>query len=71
MLYSHIPADIRFWRKKYRRIILGNLHITYAFMQFGQDQKQLVGGNVLKGILHDPKWLSNRGVWSIFIKSWV
>ena len=68
-VYSHLPDSLQFWQKKYHSKILSNTHITYAFQQYKRGEKQLVGTNVLKGVFIDPGWLSNRGVWSIFIRS--
>jgi glycosyltransferase involved in cell wall biosynthesis len=68
-VYSHLPGSLQFWHKKYHSKILSNTHITYAFLQYKRGEKELVGANVLKGVYNDPRWLSNRGVWSIFIRS--
>lgn len=51
------------------RRLMGNYWIHRAFANYRGGVRQSVPGNVLRGVMNDPRFLSNRGVGSILLRS--
>jgi len=51
------------------RWFLGNLAVNRGFENFRHQQYQRVAGNVWNAILNEPKYMFNRGILSILVRS--
>jgi glycosyltransferase involved in cell wall biosynthesis len=68
-MFNHLPTEIVEWRSRYRREILGRLHIELAFFYFSRSMYRLVPRMVLTGFYYDPRSITNLGIFSILIRS--
>lgn len=55
--------------EKLKGRVAGNYWIHRAFLSYKAGKRQSVPSSVLRGVLNDPRFLSNRGVGSIFLHS--
>lgn len=56
---------------RFKSKALGELYMLFAFESYEVGNLFAVRREVPLAIIHDPSWLRNRGVWSIFLKSLV
>lgn len=57
-------------KDRYRRF-LGELSARRAFENYHRRQFRRVRANILQTILHNPRYLLNRGIYSIFVRSFI
>jgi len=67
-VFDHLPEELFGFRKHYRTV-RARLYMHRFFESHRQGQVREVLDSVLPGVLLDPKWLRNRGVWSITAKA--
>jgi len=67
-IFDNLPPELSDLRHARRRA-LGNAHIELAFLYYQRETHRLVPRHVLAGLYHNPRWLSNRGVLSILLRS--
>ena len=65
---GNLPSELK-GLKHLRRTALGDAHIELGFLSHQRGKRHLVRKHVLAGLYYNPKWLRNRGVISILIRS--
>jgi GT2 family glycosyltransferase len=68
-VYAHLPAHLYSWNPRFRRQVLGELQVEFAFWQYQRGKASSVPRHALRGVLYDPAWLRNRGLWSIAMRA--
>lgn len=68
VVYANLPDSLDVLRRQ-RRSILGQAAARYAFEAFGRGDLAQARALLLRGLRHRPVWLTNRGAWSIFVRS--
>ena len=58
-------------REHLRHALISASAMHHVFLGQQTSDKQKIKMNIWTGILNDPKWLFNRGVWSITIKAYL
>ncbi|MCB0096946.1 MAG: glycosyltransferase [Caldilineaceae bacterium] len=66
-VYSNLPENALLWTNPNQAI--GRIAIQMAFEAFQRCDWPAVSAAVMQGIRHQPSWLTNRGVLSIFMRS--
>lgn len=64
----HLPAAVQAWRET-RPQILGHIHLALAFEAFANQQQSQTLRHTLTALRYQPRYVQNRGVLSIFLKS--
>ncbi len=67
---SGLPEHARAWRGLRPRL-LGHIHIAKAFEAYAARQRRDTMGHVAQAVRHQPAYLRNRGVLSIFVQSFL
>lgn len=68
LVFEQLPDELA-GLKKYARTAKGHFYMHRFFEGYKQGDLKAVLRSVVPGILNDPTWLRNRGVWSITAKS--
>lgn len=68
--FANLPAEAESM-SRFRSKALAKLHIQNAFDSWTSGQARAVRREILLAVRYDPAWLGNRGVWSMFLKSFI
>ncbi len=68
VVYAHLPDSLDALRRR-SRTILGQAAAQYAFESFARGDLTRARALLLRGLRHQPVWLTNRGAWSILARS--
>ena len=64
-IFKNLPSELA-WLKPYRGYALSTLHMRRVFQAHTSHEQPLLKDWLL-GVYHYPRWLMNRGVWSILM----
>lgn len=67
-VYAHLPDSLAALRRR-RKTILGQAAAQYAFECYARGDLAQARALLLRGLRHRPVWLTNRGAWSILLRS--
>lgn len=67
-VFEQLPPECAGLRK-HARVVKGRFYMHCFFEGHRRGDSRAILRSVLPGILNDPSWLWNRGVWSITVKS--
>lgn len=65
---AHLPEHTKTWRSLRPRL-LGHIHLARAFEGYAAQQRRSTLVHLRQAIRHQPAYLRNRGVLSIFVRS--
>ncbi|MFC2023735.1 glycosyltransferase family 2 protein [Chloroflexota bacterium] len=65
VVYNHLPAGLEGWRTEFLRRLVARLYVTLAFRHHQRAEAGGVRRCLIRGVVRDPGWLRNLGVWSI------
>jgi hypothetical protein len=65
-VFETLPPDLKQWRS-WRRPALSALHMQQVFTSHRAGAAPRLS-DWLQGVYWDPRWLANRGVWSILLR---
>jgi len=67
-VYAHLPDSLDALRRR-GRTVLAQAAVQYAFESFERGDPAQARALLLRGLRHQPVWLTNRGAWSILMRS--
>lgn len=67
---SALPDSLQQVEKK-RRDILGTVYMGAAWRMNRKEEIPLIRKNIVYALYYRPAYLLNRGVWSLFLKTWI
>ena len=66
VIFDSLPPDLARWRS-WRRYVLSALHMQQVFAARSNGASPRLS-DWLQGVYQNPRWLANRGVWSILVR---
>lgn len=67
-VFDHLPDSVSRLRN-YRKQVLAAVHMNLAFSNYACHNSRGVLSEIVSGLVCDPTWMRNRGVWAIAAKS--